>query len=200
MDASSVRYMGPLVRSIRMNVPHARIYLIVDKLIRPEWAYDVKVLPQEWVTDQIVTWVNFMGWGRFFIHDFWPELTSCIYLDYDTVVLEDISDLLMPSDGWILKAAYHDSTLFNSGVLAFNFTAECVELLDVCKSKIAESTHDQEVLQEVFRDKVMFVDVAYNVCISGLTVLVSKPKVVHYCGPRKPWMISSFVRYYLEYL
>lgn len=199
MDASNVRHMGPLSRSIRMHVPSARIYLVVDKIIRPSWADEVKVLDRSLVTDQIVSWVNFMGWARFFIHDLWPELRSCIYLDYDTIVLDDISDLLEPATGWIIKAACHDSTLFNSGVLAFNYTQECLELLEVCKSMISPQTHDQEVLQKVFEGRVWFVDVAYNVCISGLTTLCRVPKVVHYCGPQKPWQISSFARYYFDY-
>lgn len=199
MDASNLRHMGPLVRSIRANIPHSRIYLMLDLLVCPEWADDVKVLDRSWVTDQSVRWVNFMGWGRFFIHDLWPELDRCIYLDYDTVVLQDISDLLSPRTGWLLKAAYHDTTLFNSGVLAFNFTQECLERLGRCKSMISASTHDQEVLQALFGDAVTFIDVAYNCCISGLCTLCSNPKVVHFCGPQKPWQISSLARYYFEY-
>lgn len=200
VDASNLRNLKPLINSIKFNVKNAKIYLITDLLIKPNWAYKVKVIDKNLLTDECISWVNYMGYARFFIHDLFPELTQCIYLDYDTIVIDDISELLNEKSGYILKVALHDTTLFNSGVLVFNFTEECLELLDECKKRISNKTHDQEILQEVFKDRVTFIDYAYNTCISGITILVKNPKIIHYCGPQKPWQISNFIKYYFDYI
>lgn len=110
---------------------------------------------------------NFRNWTKnmylkIYIDECFPELEKCIYLDFDVIVCDDISSLL-DGDDWILRAAEYRPNYFNSGVLAFNFTDKCKNLLKECRSRITENTHDEMILNEVFKNETSFVDRTYNV-------------------------------------
>lgn len=85
-----------------------------------------------------------------------------------------------------MKAAEYKKNYFNSGVLAFKFSNECKKLLKECRSKITIDTHDEMILNNVFKDKTTFVDKTYNVLAQPYCDSWGKAKVIHYQGTPKP--------------
>jgi lipopolysaccharide biosynthesis glycosyltransferase len=204
MNVEMVEKMDVLAYSIQAHISNAKIYLITDKELQeyPDWVYkygvldlDVKTLHYRWTKHMFL---------KIYIDKVFPELDKCIYLDIDTIVLEDISDLLI-GDDWLMKAADHrticfnDESRMNSGVIAWNFTDECRQLLEICRSKIDKQQHDENIIKEVFgtRDKITYVDKNYNV-LAGQIRHFGKPKVLHYAGMTKPWTLPYAYAYWFR--
>lgn len=196
-DSRNVRCLDMLVRSIATNVPRAKLYLITDRAdVSAPWSHKVRVCTFSLPRTPFRR-IPYHMWYRCMIPDVFPELERCIYLDWDTLVLSDISPLLVGD--FILRAAYYNGDIFNSGVLAFNFTDECKALLKKCMSYATESAFDQDVLNRVFRGKVDFVDQAYNTTTDFYGASVENPIVVHYVGDIKPWQLSVHFKYWFRY-
>lgn len=196
-DSRNVRRLDLLVRSIEVNVPRAHLYLITDRAdVSVPWSCTVGVCSFSLPKTPIRRITHHM-WYRCMIPDIFPELEKCIYLDWDILVLSDISSLLLGD--FVLRAAYYNGDIFNSGVLAFNFTDECKALLKECVSYATESAFDQDVLNRVFRGKVDFVDQAYNTTTDFYGASVENPIVVHYVGDVKPWHLSVHFKYWFQY-
>lgn len=196
-DSHSVLHLDLLVHSIKTNVPCAQLYLITDREgVFAPWAYKVGVCSFSLPKTPIRRITHHM-WYRCMIPDIFPELEKCIYLDWDTLVLSDISPLL--AGDFVLRAAYYNGDIFNSGVLAFNFTDECKALLKECMSYATESTFDQDIMNKVFRGKVDFVDQAYNTTTDFYGASVENPIVVHYVDDVKPWHLSVHFKYWFRY-
>lgn len=135
----------------------------------------------------------------FFIDVLFPELERCIYLDYDTLVLSDISDLL-EGDTWCIKGfSLNDTGYINAGVIAFNFTQECRRLLSVCRGRITESD-DQTILNEVFQGHIAYVGPEYNCLVCGIPMDGVEPKVLHYIGSSKPWRVDRRICRWFDYM
>lgn len=196
-DSRNVRCLNMLVRSIAANVPRAKLYLITDRVdVSVPWSHKVRACTFS-LSKTPFRRIPYHMWYRCMIPDVFPELERCIYLDWDTLVLSDISPLLVGD--FVLRAAYYNGDIFNSGVLAFNFTAECKELLKECMAQASESAFDQDVLNRVFRGKVDFVDQAYNTTTDFYGASVTNPIVVHYVGDIKPWQLSVHFKYWFRY-
>lgn len=196
-DSRSVPKLDLLVHSIIDNVPRAQLYLITDRAgVFAPWAHKIGVSDFR-LSKTPFQRITYHMWYRCVIPDVFPELERCIYLDFDTLVLKDISPLL--EGDFTLRAAYYNGDIFNSGVLAFNFTDECKELLKSCLAQATESTFDQDVMNKVFRGKVEFVDQAYNTTVDLYGVKVSDPIVVHYVGELKPWDLNIHFKYWFKY-
>ena len=204
MNREMVEKMDVLVYSIQTHISNAKIYLITDKELQeyPNWVYKYGVLDLDAETLHY-RWTKHM-FLKIHIDKVFPELDKCIYLDIDTIVLEDISDLLI-GDDWLIKAADHrticfnDESRMNSGVIAWNFTDECKQLLEICRSKIDKQQHDENIIKEVFgtRDKITYVDKNYNV-LAGQLRHFGKPKVLHYAGMTKPWTLPYAYAYWFR--
>lgn len=206
MNSEMVENMKVLVHTIQSHIADAKIYLITDKELQeyPDWAYkygvldlDIETLHHKWTKHMYL---------KIHIDKVFPELDKCIYLDTDTIVLEDISDLLI-GDDWLIKVADHrticfnDDSRMNSGVIAWNFTNECKQLLEICRSKIDKYQHDESIIKEVFgtRNKITYTDKNYNV-LAGQIRHFGKPKVLHYAGMQKPWTLSNVYSYWFRCL
>ena len=206
MNKELVKDISVLIYSIQKHIPNAKIYLITDKELPeyPDWVYkhgeldlDVETVHGKWTKHMFL---------KIHIDLVFPELNKCIYLDTDTLVLQDISDMLL-GDDWLIKVADHRNIVFNdefrmnSGVIAWNFSDECRKLLDICRSKIDKHEHDESIIKEVFgcRNKVTYINKNYNV-LTGQIQHFDNPKVLHWAGRPKPWTLSPTYLYYFRYI
>lgn len=210
MDYKSVSNIDVLIYSIQKHIPNPQIYLITDKELDnyPDWVYKHAEIDLDISLDgrtKNTRWTKNM-FLDLYIDIAFPELKKCIYLDYDTIVMQDISDLLL-GDDWVIKVADHrnirqyDDFRLNSGVIAFNFTKTCKELLEKCRAQITENTHDEKIIKDVFipAGVITYVDKNYNV-LAGCINAFGKPKVLHFLGMPKPWTLSKTYGTYFEYL
>lgn len=197
MDSKSINHMNPLVNSINKNVKDPRIYLICNEFVSVDWAYKIAVLEDEKINAKNpYTRITKHTYYRLFIDVLFPELDKCVYLDYDTLVLQDFSELL-DGDDWIIKAFIGNNIWLNAGVLAFNINNECKDLLKQCRSKIGDLHDDQIIINDVFKDKITYISEEYNYMGRNIKDGV---KIVHYIGNTKPWNIGDKFILWFKYL
>lgn len=197
MDSKSINHMNPLVNSINKNVKDPRIYLICNEFVSVDWAYKIAVLEDEKINAKNpYTRITKHTYYRLFIDVLFPELDKCVYLDYDTLVLQDFSELL-DGDDWIIKAFIGNNIWLNAGVLAFNINNECKNLLKQCRSKIGDLHDDQIIINDVFKDKITYISEEYNYMGRNIKDGI---KIVHYIGNVKPWNIGDKFILWFKYL
>lgn len=197
MDSKSINHMNPLVNSINKNVKNSRIYLICNEFVSVDWAYKIAVLEDEKINAKNpYTRITKHTYYRLFIDVLFPELDKCVYLDYDTLVLQDFSELL-DGDDWIIKAFIGNNIWLNAGVLAFNINNECKNLLKQCRSKIGDLHDDQIIINDVFKDKITYISEEYNYMGKNIKDGI---KIVHYIGNVKPWNIGDKFILWFKYL
>ena len=197
MDSKSINHMNPLINSINKNVKDPRIYLICNEFVSVDWAYKIAVLEDEKINAKNpYTRITKHTYYRLFIDMLFPELDKCVYLDYDTLVLQDFSELL-DGDDWIIKAFRGNNIWLNAGVLAFNINNECKNLLKQCRSKIGDLHDDQIIINDVFKDKITYISEEYNYMGKNIKDGI---KIVHYIGNIKPWNIGDKFTLWFKYL
>lgn len=197
MDSKSINHMNPLINSINKNVKDPRIYLICNEFVNIDWAYKIAVLEDEKINAKNpYTRITKHTYYRLFIDVLFPELDKCVYLDYDTLVLQDFSELL-DGDDWIIKAFIGNNIWLNAGVLAFNINNECKNLLKQCRSKIGDLHDDQIIINDVFKDKITYISEEYNYMGKNIKDGI---KIVHYIGNVKPWNIGNKFILWFKYL
>lgn len=160
---------------------------------------------------------------RLLIPELFSAFSRVVYLDCDLVVNRDIADILPPDMGDNLLGAvrnHHDlltakriteqlgvkeENYFNSGVLVFNIgrwnaekiTEKCFAYIKTARPEQLVFV-DQEVLNAVCADRVLYLDYAWNFC--WFTLLVPVPAwqsyaeqmgesfyVLHFACELKPW-------------
>ena len=197
MDSKSINHMNPLINSINKNVKDPRIYLICNEFVSVDWAYKIAILEDEKINAKNpYTRITKHTYYRLFIDVLFPELDKCVYLDYDTLVLQDFSELL-DGDDWIIKAFIGNNIWLNAGVLAFNINNECKNLLKQCRSKIGDLHDDQIIINDVFKDKITYISEEYNYMGKNIKDGI---KIVHYIGNTKPWNIGDKFILWFKYL
>lgn len=197
MDSKSINHMNPLINSINKNVKDPRIYLICNEFVSVDWAYKIAVLEDEKINAKNpYTRITKHTYYRLFIDVLFPELDKCVYLDYDTLVLQDFSELL-DGDDWIIKAFIGNNIWLNAGVLAFNINNKCRNLLKQCRSKIGDLHDDQIIINDVFKDKITYISEEYNYMGRNIKDGI---KIVHYIGNTKPWNIGDKFILWFKYL
>lgn len=161
---------------------------------------------------------------RFFISKIFTEYDKAIYIDSDTVVLGDISELYDKelNDNYLgackeqvmvqteVYGNYVEKVLginrneyFNAGVLLINckefrkkkVLEKFINLLNVYTFVV---TQDQDYLNVICRDKVLWLDQCWNTEIYGeISVKESEIKILHYIMVSKPWHYKNCL--YKEY-
>ncbi len=163
---------------------------------------------------------------RIFIAELFPQYEKAIYLDSDTVVLGDISELYHQPISNHLVGAIPDGAVaavpefriytkevlgilaknyFNAGVLLMNlaqfrksgFYQKFCDLLCTYKFKVAQ---DQDYLNVLCKNKVAFIGEEWNCMpIGGEDTCV--PKLIHYNLTLKPWHYDNilFQEYFWQY-
>jgi lipopolysaccharide biosynthesis glycosyltransferase len=150
-----------------------------------------------------------------------PQLSRVIYFDCDVVVNSSLAELFNVEMGDLPIAGVNDlnrrrvrenPTYVNAGVLVVDFDnirrlkAED-RFLEYTRQKADVITcGDQEIINEVCRDKIKIVDERWNVQSSNFvnrSSYTSKPRVVHFVAKNKPWhgkSLSVHRDLYFKYL
>ncbi len=151
---------------------------------------------------------------RLFIAEMFPELDKVIYIDSDTVVTGDISELYMTELYDNFVGACHEQAMvqvdeygtyveknigidrnkfFNAGVLLINcklfrennVLEKFMELLTVYNFVV---TQDEDYLNVICKDRVLFLDQRWNTEMLGeIPYPAEEFKIIHYIMVSKPW-------------
>ncbi len=151
---------------------------------------------------------------RLFIPELFPNYDKAIYIDSDTIVLEDVSKLYECEIGNNLVGACHEQVMiqneifgnyvekvlginrknfFNAGLLLLNCRefrkdnvfSQFVQLLDLYDFVV---TQDEDYLNFLCKDRVCWLDDGWNTEVFGnIPVLRKNLKIIHYIMAFKPW-------------
>ena len=160
---------------------------------------------------------------RLFIPDLYPQYNKALYLDSDTLILEDIANLYNIEIGDNLLGAIPDSAVqsvpefqeyvekvvgvssykqyFNAGILIMNldelrkfkFQDKFLYLLDTIKYSVAQ---DQDYLNRLCKGRVKIIDGAWNKMPID-NYKKDDIKLIHYNLNYKPWHFDDIL--YKEY-
>ena len=162
---------------------------------------------------------------RLFIPELYPQYDKAIYIDSDTAVLGDISELFNIDLGDNLLGAVPDCSVqnnkefqeyvervvgmatyknyFNAGILVlnldemrrFDFQAKFLYLLETIKFTVAQ---DQDFLNRLCKGRVKFIDEVWNTMpIPNENIKEEDIKIIHYNHMFKPWHFDDVL--YKEY-
>lgn len=231
-DDSFVKFTAVSLFSMRKNASRDRKYHIhvLHTDITEETQQSVLAMADECFSitfDDVSSYLNDMcerlplrdyysntTYYRMFIAEMFPDVDKAIYIDSDTVVQGDISELYDYDIESFDVGACHEQVMvqvdvygaytekclgidrnlfFNAGVLLINCrrfrekkTLErFVKLLDVFNCRV---TQDEDYLNILCRDHVRFLPQTWNSQVFG--EMLDKPdecKIVHYIMVEKPW-------------
>lgn len=149
---------------------------------------------------------------RYFITILKPKLKKCLYLDVDTIVLKSlynfyninlkksyagvVEDKLSIKDKKIRLKKFNIKNYFNSGVMLLNL--ELIRKNNLFERLLKESKYskfmDQDVLNFVFNDKVIYLNDVYNYMPKNNKFQKINDKnitILHFAGTIKPWNIEK---------
>ena len=151
---------------------------------------------------------------RLLISDMHPEYDKAVYIDSDTIVQGDISAFYNVEIGEYYLAACHEQVMvqikeygdyveqclgvsrnnyFNAGVLLINCREfRSKQLLHLFLEKLHEYdfvvTQDEDYLNLITKDRVLFLDQRWNTEIFGeIPYPIEEAKILHYVMFNKPW-------------
>lgn len=162
---------------------------------------------------------TFTIYFRLFIAELFPDLDKAIYLDADTVILDDIAKLYDVSLGENLIGAVPDYFIghtpetidyanqavgidsqkyVNSGVLLMNlkvmrdchFADHFLDLLN--RYHFKSLAPDQDYMNAIARKRICYLDSSWNVQIT--TPKTVTPRLIHYNLFAKPWRYADAPR------
>lgn len=164
---------------------------------------------------------------RLFFPNLFPLKRKALYLDCDLVVNDDIANLYFTDLKDNLLGAVQDASVqlypefgtyvnkvlrlekekyFNSGVLLmnleklreFNLEGKVNKLLKKVRYKVAP---DQDILNLLCKDRILYLDNAYNVMPLPDGEVFDNPKIIHYNLMFKPWNLKGirYEEYFWEY-
>lgn len=196
LDHNSIERIKPLLYSIKKYVKNPRVFIVTDAEVEVP---DCEVIYKENTFENTYPRITGHTYFRLFLDQLLPsDVKKCLYLDFDTILVGDVSEML-EGDDWILKAACEGLVKsFNAGVLAFNFTDRCKELMAECRAMIGrEHYDDQSILNIVFHNDFTSVPYAYNV--NGM-ISEAKPtdRIIHYIGSSKVWNFGTTAGYWFD--
>ena len=151
---------------------------------------------------------------RFFVSELFPQYNKSIYIDSDTIVVDDINKVydedvenyfigacheqaMVQNDvfgGYVEKVLGIDrNNYFNAGFLLINCKAfreekvfeQFIELLDFYNFVV---TQDQDYLNVICQNKVKWLEQGWNTEVFGVIPVEEKNiKIIHYIMVSKPW-------------
>jgi lipopolysaccharide biosynthesis glycosyltransferase len=189
VDSKNLDKIELLVHSIRKHHNGARVNLIVESGTKCEFVDRMYIVPYSYLYQDHDPYprINMCTFFRFWIHYAWPDIKRCIYLDWDTLVVGDMSDEL---DGdYIIKAIETIPGNYNAGVIYFNFdNSTTIELLDKCRTS-PMFIDDQHMINKIFRNHITPISKKYNYMQKHGEPLHDDIRCIHYIGGLKPWNI-----------
>ena len=165
---------------------------------------------------------------RFFIAELFPEYDKAIYIDSDTIVLGDISQLYTHTLGECYVGAAHEQAMvqedtygtyvekvlgidrnnyFNAGILLINckqfrekkMLDQFMELLHIYNFVV---TQDEDYLNLICKDNVLWLEQTWNIEVFGeICYPESDFQILHYIMVSKPWHYEDcrFGQYFWKY-
>lgn len=165
---------------------------------------------------------------RFFIAEMFPGYDKAIYIDADTIVRGDISELYFTDIGDSYLGAVQDRVLletdifgqyaervvgvdrhnfFNAGLLLINCKKfrevgvldKFIEYLSIYTFVVAQ---DEDYLNVICRDHVFWLNPRWNTLVYGeIPYPIEEAKIIHYIMTSKPWHYADcrFSEYFFEY-
>ena len=154
---------------------------------------------------------------RLFIPEIYPEYNKAIYIDSDTVVLEDIAKLYSDDMGDNLISAVSDGAVqsidifkdyvekvvgvsdynyyFNAGMIVMNlkelreykFQEKFLYLLEKIRFEVAQ---DQDYLNRLCKGRVKLIDSSWNT-MPIMGIQNKQTKIIHYNLGAKPWYFDD---------
>lgn len=161
---------------------------------------------------------------RYLIPELFPDIDKILYLDGDTVVNGDISDLFKINlsgyccagvrDIYIEEIGHKkslniDGVYINAGVILFNLSeirnsGAISRLFNITRERRFKF-QDQDAINVVFNGKIKELDCIYNFKRAHQKQFREKigdARIIHYVGPSKPWKKFTFnklKRLYFKY-
>lgn len=145
------------------------------------------------------------------------EYEKLVFLDLDLLLVENIDDLFDYEPLSLPKNSPFNEDEFCSGIMVLKPNLDDFEKLKdltVIRNNKGEKISDQDVINEYFYGKINTIPKEYNVCKAVVSdkflahdylfdcfdsknlmvtwVRTDRPKIIHYIGPVKPFMIDSF--------
>ena len=243
-DENYLPYLAVSICSLKENADrnhHYEIYVLNEKMDTPDCA-ELKKYEEE---DFRITFLNVSAqieevkaslqlrdyytgatYYRIFIANMFPQYEKALYIDGDTVLLGDVSELFnvdlqdnligaIPDGAVAAVPAFRVYTkevlgidadnYFNAGVIlmnltqfrAQNFYQKFCTLLGQYKFSVAQ---DQDYLNVICKDKVTYIGMQWNrMPIGGEDE--NAPKLIHYNLTLKPWHYDNilFQEYFWHY-
>lgn len=151
---------------------------------------------------------------RLFIAEMFPEYDKAVYLDSDTIVTGDISELFFKEIGDCYVGACQEQVMlqedvygtyveqvvgidrnrfFNAGVLLINcraFRENCIldRFVELLQQYDFVVTQDEDYLNVLCKDHVFWLKQQWNMEVFGRMVCEPDgPKIIHYIMVSKPW-------------
>lgn len=162
--------------------------------------------------------VSTFTYSKLFLAEVMQDLDEVLYLDIDTLVRDDLTDLLnhrlQHPLGAVRELGDNGKRIFgttrqpyfNAGVLRMSLNKLREEdfissALAVLRKNPRLQFQDQDVLNIVFRDRHDALPLAYNVfdSLSEAALpawkVLDDPAIVHFVGPAKPWQSNARSRH-----
>jgi lipopolysaccharide biosynthesis glycosyltransferase len=239
VDTGGVSAVTALIRSLADNSPQTVLVILSIDLSGDEETLLRTVADRAGLTISIMPFdtrllhgatlrsphLSRAAYARLFLAECLPNEDRVIWLDADTVVLDDLAPLSQLDLGDNLVAAAPDLFIdeediiatgsrnglyFNSGVMLINLALWRAEAIS--RSARVHMTapdlvcEDQSVLNRLCAGRVLLLEHVWNFHAGRFAEYPAslrrvRPKVLHFCGQRKPWLgPMPFGRVYLRYL
>lgn len=176
---------------------------------------------KEYMTIKTHAYLSVAAYYRLKMPSILPDVDRIIYFDCDVVVNSSLKELFNTDLGECIIAGVRDidkrklrvnPNYVNSGVLLFDLK-KMKELniekqfVDWTVEHIAEiKLGDQEIINEVLKNKIKIVNDEWNVQSSNFvnrSSYTNNPRIIHFVSKNKPWHFGSFSYhkdYYFKYL
>lgn len=168
-----------------------------------------------------ISYITSETYFRYILPEILPNEDKVLYIDGDTIINADISeifdcdingyfcagvrDILVDNDSDYKKLIGVSGLYVNAGVLLFNLNEirnsnVVQELFDISRKKQLKF-QDQDAINIAFNGKIKEIDCIYNFKRTHQKLFPQKvkdAKIIHYVGPNKPW--KKFSLNYLKRL
>lgn len=202
-------YLKNLVWSIQKHSKEYTIYIIYQHLSEEKIDELKKIVPQKIVflkferdirSSKEILWRYYSPeiFFRLFLHEILPKkIEKVLYLDSDTIVQSSLKEL-WETNLWEnilggvldISSKIRKETKINSWVLLIDVkkywaTINATKNID----SLIRKMNDQDLLNNLFKNKILFLDESFNVQYwsSMFKNTRKKPVIIHYTGDLKPW-------------
>ncbi len=221
-DDNYAKFAATVFRSIRANTKRELLFFVLTKgltadnrrkIAESAGGVEVRFLGidakqfESFKVDVHLGYITMETCFRYLIPELCPEIDKAVYIDCDTVCLDDIGKFYDIDISGLYAAVVRERRnrdYFNAGVMLLN----CAKLrADNMSEKFMQKTRelngvsqylDQDVLNILLKGKVKFASPRWNMTPfifskrgglhSGeLAEILDNPGIVHMCGSDKPW-------------